>query len=55
MCKIKITIGETVDGIYSKSALPDEEYASGYRLACQSKPTTDMSILPIRERNKVLR
>ena len=55
MCKIKITIGETVDGIYSKTALPDGEYASGYRLACQSKPTTDMSILPIRERNKVLR
>ena len=27
MCKIKITIGETVDGIYSKSALPDEEYS----------------------------
>jgi ferredoxin len=55
LCKVKITIGETVDGIYSKSALTDEEYASGYRLACQSKPTTDMSILPIRERNKVLR
>ena len=55
MCKIKITMGETVDGIHSKSALPDEEYASGYRLACQSKPVTDMSILPIRERNKVLR
>ncbi|WP_203554763.1 2Fe-2S iron-sulfur cluster-binding protein [Bacillus sp. B15-48] len=55
MCKIKITTGETVDGVYSKSALPDEEYASGYRLACQSKPASDMSIIPIRERNKVLR
>ncbi|MEH7115322.1 2Fe-2S iron-sulfur cluster binding domain-containing protein [Neobacillus niacini] len=55
MCKIKITTGETVDGIYSKSALPDEEYVSGYRLACQSKPVTDMSIQTTRERNKVLR
>ena len=52
MCKIKIMSGETVDGYYSKSALPDEEYASGYRLACQSKPVTDMSMIPIRVRNK---
>ena len=55
MCKIKVVTGETIDGIASKSVLPDVEHAAGYRLACQSKPTTDMVIEPCREKNKVLR
>lgn len=55
MCKIKVVTGNTVDGISSKSVLPNEDYAHGYRLACQSKPTTDMVIEPCRGANKVLR
>lgn len=55
MCKIKVIDGTTVDGIFSKSVLPDHEHAEGYRLACQSSPVTDMKIEPCRGANKILR
>lgn len=55
MCKIKVISGKTVDGISSKSVLPDEDHRAGYRLACQSKPVSNMVIEPCRERNKILR
>lgn len=55
MCKVKVVSGDTIDGISSKSVLPDEDHVAGYRLACQSKPATDMVIDPCREKNKIFR
>ncbi|WP_102349154.1 2Fe-2S iron-sulfur cluster binding domain-containing protein [Bacillus sp. Marseille-P3661] len=56
LCKIKVSSGETADaGNWSKSALADEEYNRGYRLACQCKPVTNMTIETCRESNKIVR
>lgn len=44
MCKIKVEAGNFERGTSSKAALPDEERALNYTLACKTYPRSDIKV-----------
>ncbi|MBN6185378.1 2Fe-2S iron-sulfur cluster binding domain-containing protein [Aneurinibacillus sp. BA2021] len=49
MCKVQVLSGDYTVGLSSKTALPDQERAQGYTLACKTYPLSNLMVRVMRD------